>query len=154
MKFTAALLIAGSFIVASCSGGAQKPPAPKPAAHLTSSPAAQSLVNGRSIFLTGRDSSGAQITAQHKPMFQSCAACHGPTGSGGRHFTDGAVSADLRHRALVTEQKMPYTVALLQRAISTGIDNEGKPLDPVMPHWKLSKRDLHDVANYVFTQLK
>jgi hypothetical protein len=75
-------------------------------------------------------------------------------GSGGRHFPDGAVSADLRHRALVNEQKHPYTLALLQRAISTGIDNEGKPLDPVMPRWKLSKRDLHDVAQYVFTQLK
>jgi mono/diheme cytochrome c family protein len=38
--------------------------------------------------------------------------------------------------------------------ISTGIDNEGQPLNPVMPHWKLSPQDLHDVAEYVLTQLK
>ncbi len=70
------------------------------------------------------------------------------------HLPGGAVSADLRHKALVTDQAHPYTLALLERAISTGIDNDGKPLDPVMPRWKLSERDLHDVAYYVSTQLK
>ncbi len=64
------------------------------------------------------------------------------------------MSADLRHRALVTEQRHPYTEALLERAISTGIDNDGKPLNPVMPRWRLSARDLHDVATYVYTELK
>jgi hypothetical protein len=70
------------------------------------------------------------------------------------HLPGGAVSADLRHKALVTDQAHPYTLLLLERAIATGIDNEGKPLNPVMPHWKLSKRDLHDIAYYVLTQLK
>ncbi len=51
-------------------------------------------------------------------------------------------------------QPHPYTLALLERAISTGIDNNGQPLNPVMPRWKLSKRDLHDVAYYVLTKLK
>jgi hypothetical protein len=60
----------------------------------------------------------------------------------------------LRYKALVTDQKPPYTLALLERAISTGIDNTGEPLNPVMPHWKLSRRDLHDVAYYVLTKLK
>ncbi len=75
-------------------------------------------------------------------------------GAGGRHFADGAISADLRHAALVTQQQHPYTISLLERAISTGVDNEGKSLDAVMPRWHLSQRDLHDVAQYVFTQLK
>ena len=66
----------------------------------------------------------------------------------------GAVSADLRHAALVSGQKHPYTVALLERAIATGIDNDGQKLNRVMPRWKLSARDLNDVATYVFTQLK
>ncbi len=70
------------------------------------------------------------------------------------HLPGGAVSADLRYRAIVGNQKHPYTVALLERAISTGIDNEGQPLNPIMPRWKMSQRDLHDVAYYVFTQLK
>jgi mono/diheme cytochrome c family protein len=113
-----------------------------------------SLDNGRSIFLEGKDSDGAAITAAPPPLRPYCAACHGANGAGGVHFPHGAVSADLRHKALVTEQRHPYTQALLERAISTGIDNEGKPLDPVMPRWRLNARDLHDVAWYVLTQLK
>lgn len=66
----------------------------------------------------------------------------------------GVLSADLRHAALVTHQKQPYTVATLERAISTGIDNTGAPLDTVMPRWQLSQRDLADVSNYVLTRLK
>jgi hypothetical protein len=64
------------------------------------------------------------------------------------------VSADLRYKGLVIEQKHPYTLALLERAISTGVDNEGKPLDRVMPRWRMSKRDLHDVAQFVMLKLK
>ena len=63
----------------------------------------------------------------------------------------GAVSADLRHAAMVTHQTHPYTLAMLERTISTGVDNEGKPLHPTMPRWRLSKTDLHDVAAYVMT---
>jgi mono/diheme cytochrome c family protein len=110
--------------------------------------------NGRSIFLTGKDVDGVQITAATAPLRPYCAACHGANGAGGVHFPGGAVSADLRHPALVTQQRHPYTLALLERAISTGVDNDGKPLDPVMPRWELSTRDLHDVAWYVLTQLK
>jgi mono/diheme cytochrome c family protein len=120
---------------------------------LTTSPASNAIANGRSIFITGRDVDGVQITARARPLFQSCAACHKANGSGGVHFPDGAVSADLRHGAL-TQGDHPYTIALLQRAISKGIDNEGKPLDRVMPRWRMSQHDLRDVATYVFTQLK
>ena len=64
------------------------------------------------------------------------------------------MSADLRHTALVTKQKPPYTLSLLERAISKGIDNTGQPLNRVMPRWRLTGRDLHDVAQYVLTVLK
>lgn len=114
----------------------------------------RAIANGRAIFLTGKDSSGVQIVAWRRPLYGRCAACHRADGAGGRRMPDGAVSADLRYSALVTNQSPPYTLALLERAISTGIDNQGKPLDPVMPRWKLSQRDLHDVAEYVLTQLK
>lgn len=93
------------------------------------------------------------MLAEHPPLRPSCAACHGANGAGGIHIADHAISADLRHKALVTEQHPPYTQALLQRAISTGIDNTGQPLNPVMPRWKMSPRDLHDVAEFVLTQL-
>ena len=84
-------------------------------------------------------------------MRPSCAACHTPTGAGGMHLPGGAVSADLRYNALVNGQKPPYTIALLQRAITTGVDNQGEKLSPVMPRWKMSAKDLHDVAAYVLT---
>ncbi|HME81248.1 MAG TPA: c-type cytochrome [Candidatus Eremiobacteraceae bacterium] len=83
----------------------------------------------------------------------SCAACHQADGAGGMHLPGGAISADLRHSALVTHQRPPYDLALLERAISTGIDNKGKRLDPVMPRWRLTPKDLHDVALYVLEGL-
>lgn len=113
-----------------------------------------SLANGRAIFQTGRDANGSQITARTRPLYASCAACHRADGSGGVHLPGGAVSADLRYAALVTKQKPPYTQALLERAISAGLDTTGGSLNPVMPRWRLSAQDLHDVASYVFTQLR
>jgi mono/diheme cytochrome c family protein len=113
-----------------------------------------SIANGRSIFQTGKDLRDVQIVARNPPLFRSCVACHRANGAGGTHLPGGAVSADLRHAALVTNQKPPYTIKLLERAISTGIDNTGARLNSVMPRWQLSKQDLHDVANYVFTELK
>ena len=112
------------------------------------------LANGKAIFQTGIDLQGTHITSRPPALMPKCAACHFADGHGGLHLPGGAVSADLRHRALVTTQKQPYTLALLERAISTGIDNKGQPLNRVMPHWQLSKTDLHDVAQYVLTSLK
>jgi mono/diheme cytochrome c family protein len=112
------------------------------------------LANGKAIFQTGRDLQGTKIVAQPPAMMPNCAACHHADGSGGVHLAGGATSADLRYKSLVTQQKPPYTIALLERAISHGVDNQGQPLNPVMPHWRLSARDLHDVSQYVLTQLK
>ncbi len=92
--------------------------------------------------------------AQPPPLMTYCAACHRVNGSGGVHLPGGAVSADLRHHALVTEQKPPYTIPLLERAISKGIDNTGQRLNAVMPRWRMSQSDLDAVAKYVLTQLK
>jgi mono/diheme cytochrome c family protein len=113
-----------------------------------------SVANGKSIFQTGRDSNGTRITASPPALFPKCSACHFANGAGGMRFPDGAVSADLRHPALVTHQQHPYSLALLERTIHLGIDNDGHRLDPVMPRWRLSQRDLHDVSEYVLTQLK
>lgn len=140
--------------LSACNGGgtgsktASQPPSS------AASAANPSVQNGRSIFLSGRDIAGKKVVASPAALRPNCAACHGANGAGGVHFPDGAVSADLRHRALVTQQNPPYSLALLERAISTGIDNKGQKLDRVMPRWKLSQRDLHDVSEYVLTQLK
>jgi cytochrome c oxidase subunit 2 len=112
------------------------------------------LADGRSIFQTGRNIEGVQITAQSAPLFNKCSACHRADGSGGIHLIGGAVGADLRHRALVTDQKHPYSLALLERAISTGVDSDGQQLNLAMPRWRLSQRDIQAVAQYVLTQLR
>jgi mono/diheme cytochrome c family protein len=153
MKRTVLIAVTLLALIACNGGGTGSKSAsqqPSPAASV----AKPSIENGRSIFLSGRDIAGEKIVASPAALRPSCAACHGANGAGGVHFPDGAVSADLRHRALVTQQNPPYSLSLLERAISTGIDNKGQKLDPVMPRWKLSQRDLHDVSEYVLTELK
>ncbi|MFN2527799.1 MAG: cytochrome c [Candidatus Baltobacteraceae bacterium] len=139
LKFCAVVTLAATAIfVAACSSNA-----PTKTASATD--------NGRMIFQYGKDSSGELITATKKPLYPTCAACHKANGAGGMHLPGGATSADLRYNALVKKAKPPYTLALVERAISAGVDNQGKKLDPVMPRWTLSKQDLHDVAVYVLT---
>lgn len=150
MRFIVALSL--TLAVAAC--GSQKPASPPSQGPSAKASAADPYANGRSIFMTGRDLAGRRITASPRPLRASCMQCHNADGSGGVHLPGGAVSADLRHNALVTGQHPPYTVTLLERAISTGVDNQGQKLDPVMPRWRMSKADLHDVALYVYNRLK
>lgn len=124
----------------------------KPAA--SPAPTADPYANGRAIFTTGRDLLGNRITASPAPLMHACIDCHRANGAGGLKFPENVVSADLRRHALIEDQKHPYTIRLLMRAISTGIDNEGQKLSPVMPRWRMSARDLHDVASYVYNRLK
>src|ERR1700688_2478511 len=99
------------------------------------------IADGKLIFQTGKDVDGVAIKARKPPLRPKCAACHRADGSGGMKLPGGVTSADPRYTSLVTATNHPETQALLEGAISTGIDNEGKPLDPVMPRWVLSKRD-------------
>ncbi|MHB1550021.1 MAG: hypothetical protein ACYDG0_04420 [Vulcanimicrobiaceae bacterium] len=141
---------------------------------------AAAIANGRSIFFTGKDVNGARITtADPSRFYQSCAVCHGPNGAGGVRLADGAVSARLGPHAHMLDrmgsmssmssmgsmtsmssmgplngETTPWTVALFERAISAGVDNNGDTLSPVMPRWKMSKRDLHDISLYVLTQIR
>lgn len=143
------LVLTTLVVIAACRGGHVAASSSPPSAT-----AEASVDNGKLIFQTGRDSAGKQITAEKPPLRPYCAACHGTKGAGGVKLPDGAVSADLRYSALVTGQKHPYTLSLLERAITTGVDNDGKTLDPVMPRWRLSAGDLTDVAAYILNELK
>jgi len=78
-------------------------------------------------------------------------------------LADGAVSAKLGSDAHMLDnmnsmssmkgKTIPWTIPLFERAISMGVDNNGDRLNPVMPRWVMSKRDLHDIALYVSTQM-
>ncbi len=121
----------------------------------------RTVANGRSIYFTGTDVDGVQITtATPDRFYQSCAVCHGPNGAGGVRLADGSVSAKLGSNAQMLDQMAPmkgkvkpWTVALFERAISAGVDQNGDQLSPVMPRWKMSERDLHDIAVYISTQI-
>ncbi len=81
----------------------------------------------------------------------NCARCHGPDGAGGRKFSSGAVSADLRAPGL--EQTYHGDDRLILRAILEAKDEDGKRLDHPMPAWrdKLSERQAKEILAYLHT---
>ncbi len=167
------LLWAGPWFRNRMPPGTMQPP---PNLHGLSAARAHAIENGRAIFYTGKDLAGVRI---HGPdplrVYQSCAVCHQPTGVGGVRLPDGAISAQLGPHAHMLDNMgssgsassttampgMPgmsaptrdWTIADFERAIAHGVDNTGMQLSPVMPRWQMSKRDLHDIALYVLTQL-
>ena len=59
-----------------------------------------------------------------KALFQeNCATCHGPSGQGG---VGPKLVGDASH----------WKTKVFERAVLNGVDDEGKPLNPPMPHWK------------------
>lgn len=58
------------------------------------------------------------------------------------------------HRSLARQVDGDYHSRRPIMHSSTGDDNEGNPLSKIMPRWRLSQRDLHDVAVYVLSQSK
>ena len=44
-----------------------------------------------------------------------------------------------------------YTDALIQRAVTQGIDADGKPLEWPMPRWQLTDRQFGDLLAYLKT---
>ena len=57
-----------------------------------------------------------------------------------------AIPADITYQELMEDH---YTDALIKRAITQGIDEEGKPLDWTMPHWQMSDADLYALIDYL-----
>jgi cytochrome c oxidase subunit 2 len=113
--------------------------------------------NGQRIYFTAESDSGRPITYTcDRPMgppFLACVTCHGPQGEGGKFFMFGeAVDApDISWPELSRESDPPYTVSTLVRAITQGLDNEGKRLDPIMPRWTMAREDLTDLVGFVKT---
>lgn len=117
---------------------------------------------GREIFSTGQDpqkSISYQIQNQGMMMAPnmmaqvSCADCHMPNGTGGMPFPNGVTSANLTVLT-AKNQNPPYTFALFKRAVTQGIDNQGKRLQSPMPQWSMSEQDLRALWSYVSTLQK
>jgi mono/diheme cytochrome c family protein len=115
--------------------------------------------NGERIYFTATSNSGEPIIASIGTMAMSgmmgCAVCHGADGKGGRGrmmmWTFDA--PDIRYFALTAghEGKTPYTDELIKRAITQGVDSEGKRLEPPMPVWQMPDSDLNDLIEYLKT---
>lgn len=92
----------------------------------------------------------ANATAGQTLYQQNCAACHGPDAKGGLKLGD-ATAADLRWQTLGPTYH--NNTALVQRAILQGLDQDGQPLDTVMPRWQgtLTTTQAQDLIAYLQT---
>ena len=100
--------------------------------------------NGERIFKTGIDARGQPIQNSMMSGMGGCATCHGANGQGGQMMgltvpcnTFKCLSAD------------GYNEDLIKRAITQGVDQNGHPLDLMMPRWQMSESDLSDLISYL-----
>jgi cytochrome c oxidase subunit II len=116
-----------------------------------------SLKNGQDIFLTAVDAFGQRINAGGFVMMGrwfACADCHGQQGHGGTVYMMMAQYdvPNITWPSLTGPDYIPpFTVDLLKRAITQGLDEKGKALDPFMPRWTMSSTDLSDLVAYIQT---
>jgi cytochrome c oxidase subunit II len=112
---------------------------------------------GQRIFLTGVGGGGQPIAHTASRVAQGslmmggggCASCHGADGRGGtlRTMSGTAVKApDVTYDALV---KSGFTDVTIRRAILSGLDESGQPLDAAMPRWQMSAADLDATIAYL-----
>ncbi|HSB78807.1 MAG TPA: cytochrome c [Candidatus Methylomirabilis sp.] len=123
--------------------------------------------NGEQIYYTGVSARTGPIPRSGGPMWVAygevgCVACHGTQGRGGVPVMMGtATPEDIRYPVLTKaeapekgKEEMehpPYTDALIQRAVTQGVDPAGKPLDWTMPRWQMSDADFSDLLAYLKT---
>ncbi len=120
--------------------------------------------NGETIYLTGYNDQNERIPFDGGPMWLSahgggCVECHGPSGRGGQPVMMlRATPADIRYQSLISgkydpsgEAGTPYTDETIIRAVRQGLDPDDKPLDPGMPRWQMTDKDVRDVIEYLKT---
>ncbi|HEY3373618.1 MAG TPA: cytochrome c [Candidatus Aquicultor sp.] len=107
----------------------------------TSSGATGSVSNGRDIFVNGKSSHDKiTFTGGKARSSGACANCHGANGKGG-------IGPNITYGAL---KESGFTDARIKRAITSGLDEKGDPLQG-MPHYKMSNQDLNDLIAYLKT---
>jgi ABC-type branched-subunit amino acid transport system substrate-binding protein len=122
-----------------------------------------SVARGRRLFETGAGRNGQPVDAvfadSATPIpstLLSCAGCHGKDGRG-RSVT-GVDPPDITWQNLtkpyslrvgVGRTRLPYTEALVVRAVATGRDSSNQPLAPAMPRFRLTPGDAADLIAYL-----
>ena len=118
---------------------------------------------GERIYYTGVGVRGYPILSYGGPMWfrmhgGGCVSCHGIHGRGGVPIMMGtAIPTNIRYNVLTGKEKESkeeeehYTDALIKRAITQGLDPDGKPLDWTMPRWQMSEDDLNALIEYLKT---
>ena len=159
-------LVAGCALVAPELACAQAARASEPGAD------ANLLALGQRIYREGVRQSGETLSAVGPVQIPrsgkdaACVACHRRSGYGEtegrfvvRPVTGPALTQEqtLAVRAprvkarLGSTQRPPYTGDTLARAIRTGIDAAGKPLDALMPRYALNDEELKSLSAYLFS---
>ena len=120
--------------------------------------------HGRQIYQSGISPAGNKIEAvlsdgetKLPASFFPCAKCHGENGRGGAE--GGVTAAEITWHALTKPYQVvradgrsrpPYRrESLLVRAITKGLDAGGKPLNPVMPRYRMSIEDAQSLVAYL-----
>lgn len=125
--------------------------------------ASEPVERGRQIYLLGTSPSGGEIVAvmsdagvEVPAAAVPCAGCHGRDGKG--RPEGGVAPSDLTWGALTRpygvthpggRKHPPYDPRLLKRAIAMGIDPAGQALHVAMPRYRMSLRDMEDLAAYL-----
>ena len=125
--------------------------------------AAPSASRGRQIYLRGQGGKGPAIAAsidgwqsQVPASLLACASCHGADGEGRPEggVTPSPLTWDQLTKPYAVEEaggrsRPPYTESTLARAVMTGLDSAGRPLQSTMPRFRMSGEQLHDLVAYL-----
>lgn len=117
---------------------------------------------GERIYLTGIGADGAipRTGGVGRMGSGGCITCHGEDGQGGEvgmmmRFIDAPAITyeDLTgtHDEHDSEAEAPWTDADIARVIRTGVEPDGDRLDPIMPRWEMSDREMDALIDYLKT---
>jgi hypothetical protein len=114
---------------------------------------------GERLYRTGVGASGAPVPALVQGDVPidgstvSCASCH--LGSGFGSLEGNQVAPSLRWHRLAAAgmngngRRRAYDPETLLRAVTEGLDPEGRPLSPLMPRYRLEPRDRENLAAFL-----
>ena len=116
-----------------------------------------SLVEGREIYNHGLLPNGDNVTAivaGDVPVNGSqfnCENCHGRSGMGATegNYVVPSITADFLFSNQYRTNKPIYNVESLYKALVEGVDSSGKPLNPLMPRYALTEKNVTSLSIYL-----